>query len=59
MQDFLKEWGPAIITAVAILLIIAVVNLVPIGDILNDVIDTFAGKVTNAAGSVNVVQTLL
>lgn len=27
MQEFLKEWGPAVITAVAVLVIVAVISL--------------------------------
>ena len=28
MQDFLKEWGPAIVTAVVIILLIAIVRFI-------------------------------
>ncbi len=48
MQDFLKEWGPAIITAVAVLTIVGLVALLApsIQTGMNDVITKFGEQAT-------------
>lgn len=50
MEDFLKQWGPAIITAVAVFIVIAIVVAFKgqLTDALQGIFADFSTKATNA-----------
>lgn len=58
MQEFLKEWGPAVITAVAVLVIVAVVAALQnslgtmFGDLLNTVQQS-SNKIVNDKANID------
>lgn len=47
MEDFIKQWGPAIITVIAFMILIGIVTVFrdPIGQAFNDLFTTFTKSV--------------
>lgn len=59
MEDFLKQWGPAIITAVAVFIIIAIVVAFKgqLTDALQNIFTNFGSKATDAMNATVEVTT--